>query len=396
VASLSFDAALEFARDLIRIPSPPGGEGAVAARVCAELEKLGFDEVRVDAVGNVLGTVRGTGSAPPVMLSCHLDIVDAGDVASWEHAPFAADVADGYLHGRGAMDIKGPLALQTYVAAQFLTERPPGDVLVGHTVFEERGGWGMAHMLAESGVKPGAVIIGEATNGDINIGHRGRAELLVEVRGAAAHASAPERAKNPLDLLPAVLHALQAFSATLGTDAVLGRATAVATAVQTFPESRNVIPERAVITVDWRVLPDTNAVSAQRDLSEFLRAHVTVPAGYSVNVSFARTAFTAYTGVASEREMFTPGFLMSPDHRVVRAAVRAVGAATYATPAVKPWTFATDGGHACGVHGIPCIGYAPGEERYAHTNRERLNLEDARRAYAAYPGLVRAVVDAIR
>jgi acetylornithine deacetylase/succinyl-diaminopimelate desuccinylase-like protein len=68
-----------------------------------------------------------------------------------------------------------------------------------------------------------------------------------------------------------------------------------------------------------------------------------------------------------------------------------VGEATGRTPAVRPWTFATDGGYTCGVHGIPTIGYAPGEERYAHTNRERLPLDEASVAFAAYPSLVRAV-----
>ena len=67
--------------------------------------------------------------------------------------------------------------------------------------FEERGGWGMAHLMASGEVHAGAVILGEATAGDVCIGHRGRAELVVEVHGVAAHASAPDRARNPLGAL---------------------------------------------------------------------------------------------------------------------------------------------------------------------------------------------------
>jgi hypothetical protein len=62
---------------------------------------------------------------------------------------------------------------------------------------------------------------------------------------------------------------------------------------------------------------------------------------------------------------------------------------------VRPWTFATDGGWTCGVHGIPTIGFAPGEERYAHTNRERLDLEEARWALERYPEMVVAIQDAL-
>jgi acetylornithine deacetylase/succinyl-diaminopimelate desuccinylase-like protein len=89
--------------------------------------------------------------------------------------------------------------------------------------------------------------------------------------------------------------------------------------------------------------------------------------------------------------MFTPGFVMSPSHPVVQAAARAVQLGLHRSPAVRPWTFATDGGHSCGVHGIPTIGFAPGEERYAHTNRERLELAAARAGYEVYPSVVAAV-----
>src|SRR5690606_22112922 len=233
VPDLSFERVVAFARDLIRIPSPPGGEGDAATRVRAELEALGFDDVWIDDVGNVIGRVRGRGSAPAVVLNSHLDVVDVGDPAEWEHPPFGGEIADGFLHGRGAMDIKGPLAVQTYAAAHFVDERPAGDVIVAHTVPEERGGWGMEHLVTRGEVRPAAVILGEATGGDLCIGHRGRAELLVEISGLAGHASAPERARNALELVPAALEALGQFAAALPSDPVLGRSTLAPTAVET-------------------------------------------------------------------------------------------------------------------------------------------------------------------
>jgi len=75
----------------------------------------------------------------------------------------------------------------------------------------------------------------------------------------------------------------------------------------------------------------------------------------------------------------------------VQMAVNVVTKHTGRTPQLRPWAFATDGGHSCGVHGIPTIGFAPGEERYAHTNRERLELASAEIAYDAYPHLMRAL-----
>ena len=191
----SFENALAFAADLIRIPGLPGQEGDVARRVREEFEALGLEDVRVDAAGNVIGVARGRGDAPAALLNSHLDVVAEGDHAEWEVPPFSGEVRDGFLHGRGAMDIKGPLALQTYVAASMIGQAP-GDVIVAHTVLEERGGLGMKHLLQSREVEPGVVIIGEATQGDVCIGHRGRAEVEVAVSGLAGHASVPARAER--------------------------------------------------------------------------------------------------------------------------------------------------------------------------------------------------------
>ena len=79
---------------------------------------------------------------------------------------------------------------------------------------------------------------------------------------------------------------------------------------------------------------------------------------------------------------------------LVSAAAAAVGRRAGKGPAaVRPWTFATDGGWSAGIFGIPTVGFAPGEERFAHTNRERLDLEEAEWAFARYPDLVLALMD---
>jgi putative selenium metabolism hydrolase len=355
------------------------------------LKSLGFDEVWSDAVGNACGLVRGHGAGPTVMLSSHLDVVDVGDPDSWEFPPYEAAITGGFLHGRGAMDIKGPLALQTYAAAHFLRERPAGDVVVARTVSEERAGRGMRHLLAAGELRPDVVIIGEATAGDICIGHRGRAELIVEATGVAGHASAPERARNPLDLMESILPALRALAATLPADPTLGPSTLAPTAIETLPRSKNVIPDRARISIDWRILPGLTPEAALETVRSFLEPRVPLPEGFGLEVHFATDRQRTYTGETQERRLFTHGFLMDPDHPVVAAAARTITDTTGLEPRLRPWTFATDGGQTCGLHGIPTIGYAPGEERHAHTNRERLDLGAARTVYQSYPALIRAV-----
>ena len=385
----SFEAALSFAADLIRIPGLPGREAEVARRVHAEMEALGLADVRVDEVGNVIGVARGRGEAPPILLNSHLDVVGEGAHDGWEVPPFSGELRDGWLHGRGAMDIKGPLAIQTHAAAAMIGEAP-GDVIVAHTVLEERGGLGMLHLLESGAVQPAAVVLGEATHGDVCIGHRGRAELEIVLEGLAGHASVPDRARNALDLLGPVLTAVRDLAGDLPSDPVLGPSSLVATMVDVQPETRNVIPDHVVVAVDWRFLPGTTEDGLLRLLGDRVGARVgKPPSGLRWDARVATEPQRTYTGVERDWRLFSPGFLMSPEHPAVQAAAEAVGRRSGPGPAeARPWAFATDGGWSCGVHGIPTVGFAPGEERYAHTNRERLEVAEARWAFERHPLLI--------
>jgi acetylornithine deacetylase/succinyl-diaminopimelate desuccinylase-like protein len=251
----------------------------------------------------------------------------------------------------------------------------------------------MKHLLESGAVRPDAVVIGEATHGDVCVGHRGRGEVEIVIRGEAGHASAPGRAKNALDAAGDVLAAVRRLAESQASDPYLGTATVVPTMVDVLPQSRNVIPDQVVVTLDWRVLPDMDADSMLGDVRGALGATaVNRTDGLTIEVRMASESQSAFTGLTSVRDLFTPGFLMDPEAAVVRAAAEAVGRrGVEGSATIRPWAFATDGGWSCGIHGIPTIGFAPGEERYAHTNRERLDLEEARWAFERHPALLTAL-----
>ena len=393
--SPDFEAAIAFAQDLIRIPGLPGAEGGVARRVLEELRKLRFHDAWTDEAGNVIGVIRGHGGGPSVMLNCHLDSVDPGDPDQWEHHPYQAVLERGFLHGRGSLDIKGPLALQTHAAARFVDERPAGDVIVAHTVLEERGGWGMDHLMSRGEVRPDAIIIGEVTGGDICIGHRGRAEIIVEIHGEAAHASMPDRGLNPLCTLSAVLPALQDYAARLPAHPVLGKSTLVPTSIACSPSSPNVIPDRVTLILDWRTLPDSCTDRFPATLQRYFDQVLNLSGDYRINVRFSTVSQTTYTGLSQERRLLTPSFLLGERHPMVLAAVDAVRSSTGVEPRVRHWEFASDGGHSCGKYGVPTVGFAPGDEGLIHTNRERLDLQEARIAFHAYSRIINAVQSAL-
>jgi succinyl-diaminopimelate desuccinylase len=384
----NFEGAVTFAQDLIRIPSVSGDEESVAERVVEELKRLRFDDVWVDEVGNVIAHVRGRSQAPSVMLCSHLDVVDVGDPTQWEYPPFSGEIANGCLHGRGAIDCKGPLALQLYAAAALINSRPAGDVYLLCTVLEESGSWGMNHFMKHGAFRPAAVILGEATAGDICIGHRGRRELMITIRGKSAHASAPQRGCNPVDFLPSVLDALRRFVESLPMHNVLGHSTLVPTLIETWPGSRNMIPEEVRIITDWRTLSGESNKNTVEDLQIFLRDQLNSRIGDNLMIKEVVETKRMYTGLECTGRISTSSFLMPDSHPLVQAAVQAVRAVTGNTPAARPWTFGTDGGCSCGVYGVPTLGYAPGQEADAHTNHERLRLDAAHTVFEAYPTLI--------
>jgi acetylornithine deacetylase/succinyl-diaminopimelate desuccinylase-like protein len=167
----------------VRTSSPSGAEGAVAELVRAELERLGY-AVEIDAFGNVTGTLDA-GPGPCVLFDAHMDTVGVSDPSAWSFDP-AGELAAGRLYGRGAMDMKGPLAALVHGVAAAGISR--GRVVVSASVAEEMiEGFATAEVARR--VRPDAAVICEASGLRVAVGQRGRAELVVSVRGRPTHSS---------------------------------------------------------------------------------------------------------------------------------------------------------------------------------------------------------------
>ena len=111
---------VRFLQKAIQTPSLPGEEGEMAKLVAQEMTELGFDRVHQDDAGNVIGLLRGQGHVPSIMFNTHLDHVDVGDRSRWPYDPFGGEVQDDRVWGRGAVDIKGPMAAQIYGVARLI------------------------------------------------------------------------------------------------------------------------------------------------------------------------------------------------------------------------------------------------------------------------------------
>lgn len=387
-------ATVEFASRMISVPSMPGYEDKVAAIITKEMKDLEFNEVWVDRAGNVIGKINGSGG-PSVLLNGHMDHVDAGTHSGWPHPPFAAEIVNGELWGRGAVDMKGPVACMIYAATIFkrMGVPPPGDIYVTVAVMEEIGGLGTRHLTTH--LAADAAICGEPSNNTLRRGHRGRVELVVEFKGRSAHASIPHLAVNPH--YGAAMFLQELASLVMAHDKTLGYSTVVPTLYHTDQFSPNVIPETIQLTLDWRNVPTElpdEIINKVEDLLSVCLPKVHQPALIEGRVSVNRNKFTTYTGMVEVFPSIFPSFILPENDLLVQTAHQGLVRALKRDVDVDIWRFATDGGHLMAA-GIPTLGFGPGDDQLAHTNQERISLAQMEEALVGYLALILALVDAL-
>ena len=369
-----------FAQRLIQTPSMPGEEAAIAALIRDELRHLGYDEAWIDPAGNVLGRVYGHDRGlPALVLNTHLDHVDPGDPSLWPAPPFAAEIRGDRLIGRGACDIKGPLAVQVYSPVALLRagERPRRDTVFCGVVQEEVGGAGAIYWAEHLDYPVELVILGEPSANTLALGHRGVVQFWLTFHGRSAHASAPERAANPNYAAAAFLARLESAAAELVAHPVLGPTTVAPTIVQVDTTSGNVTPAWTRLLLDFRTASES--VDSLRAFVDRLAGNSAHSLGYADGL-----APSPLTGSAAP----ITGFYTPPDSPLVGRARAALGRSMGREPELTRYRFATDGRHFA-PHGIPVLGFAPGEEEMAHTAGESIALDQMAEALRAQAQLLR-------
>uniref|UniRef100_A0A831TAL1 M20/M25/M40 family metallo-hydrolase n=2 Tax=Thermorudis TaxID=1649508 RepID=A0A831TAL1_9BACT len=382
------DAMIGFAQRAVQTRSLPGEEEAMARLLRSEMERLGYDEVWVDRVGNVIGLLRGSGGGKSVQFNSHIDHVHEGDPALWPYPPYAGVIEGGVLYGRAASDVKGALAAQVYLGPVLRTAglRPRGDIFITGVVLEELGGFGTATLCQE--LRTDYAVLGEATNLEVRRGHRGR--ILVEVRftGRSVHASAPERGANPHYALARFLRALEELPMRSHPD--LGRSTVAPTLIATDQTSSNVTPGVLTLSLDWRNVSCEEPEDVVARVRELAQASLTP--GVTSEAQAVGRRVRSYTGLEAEMPP-TRGFVLPGEHPLVRAAATTLGEVFQRQVPVGLWQFATDGGHLARA-GIATIGFAPAEERFAHTVNDQVSLHQLRQALLGNAALALALPDA--
>ena len=375
-----------FIREMIAIPSESAGEKLVVARVRAEMERVGFDEVKVDGMGNILGRV-GSGKTV-IAVDGHLDTVGVGDASTWTRDPYQGELKDGVIYGRGASDQEGGIAAAVHGAriAKELGLLEGVQLWVTGTVMEEDcDGLCWQYILREKVLQPDVVVITEPTNLGVYRGHRGRMEIEVRAQGRSAHGSAPERGVNAVYKMAPIIADIEKLNVRLAdtADAFLGKGSCTISAIRSTSPSLCAVADSATIHVDRRLTQGETPESAIKELE----ALASVKAA-GATVSILDYAVPAYTGLTYPTKKFYPTWLLPEEHPAVRAGVAAARQALGREPAVGKWGFSTNGIATAGMFGVPTIGFGPADETWAHTPDDQCPVQDltvAARFYAAFP-----------
>ncbi|MGN1007692.1 MAG: YgeY family selenium metabolism-linked hydrolase [Butyricicoccus sp.] len=415
----------KFLRAMISHPSESCEEKEVALCIKAEMEKLGYDKVEIDGLGNVIGWM-GDGEKI-IAIDSHIDTVGIGNIDNWTQDPYQGYEDDEIIYGRGGSDQEGGMASAVY-GAKIMKDMgliPDGYkiMVVGSVQEEDCDGMCWQYIYNKSKIVPEFVISTEPTDGGIYRGHRGRMEIRVDVKGVSCHGSAPERGDNAIYKMADILQDVRALNENPADDSVeikglvkmldpkynpehyedarfLGRGTCTTSQIFYTSPSRCAVADSCSISIDRRMTAGETWDSCLQEIRDLPNVK---KYGDDVTVSMYMYDRPSWTGEVYETECYFPTWINKENAAHVQALVDAhhalfgekrIGAESAMhlrnRPLIDKWTFSTNCVSIQGRYGIPCVGFGPGAESQAHAPNEitwKQDLVTCAALYAAVPGL---------
>lgn len=361
---------IELCREFVRIPSPSGREGDLAAVVAARMGALGF-QVETDAFGSVLGLRKGARPGPTLILDAHLDTVPVTHAAAWRHDPFGAEIDGGRLWGRGAADTKGSLAAMLCAAAAL--DGLSGTVIVSASVCEEDlTTAALAQVLDRHPAD--LVLVGEPTCLRLGTAQKGRAGLWVEATGRSAHSSRPELGDNAIYKMLEAVSRLRALP--LPSDPELGRGVCELIEIDSEPRpSPGMVPHLCTARLALRLLPGETSETVLE------RTRRALDGLEGVSVRLVDLGQRCHTGLAIAMPEFVPAW-RNQDQALQARLLKALGTTAFAAP------YTTNASSAA-ARGIPTFLLGPGSIDQAHTVDEWIALDQLGAAEEAYATVIR-------
>ena len=383
---------LELLKKLISAKSLSGEEQDAAAVLKEYLSNNGFPVCETDRYGSVIAGVRGEGKGKRLLFDGHIDTVPAENAKDWESDPFVPLIRSGKLYGRGASDMKGADAAFAVAAAQFLREN--GTAFSGELWFagvvQEECFEGVCAKEVASRVRPDLVIIGEASEGNLKLSQRGRAEIVLETFGVPCHSANPEKGVNAALAMCRLINKVLALPVTHDSR-MAGDGILVLTDLHSEPyPGASIVPHYCKATFDRRLLVGETRESVLAPIRAVIEEESRLDPTLNAKVSYPTGSAVCSTGetVTAER-FFAPWWFPAGDTVLaVQAEMKKRGY----DPQFSGYSFCTNGSYYAGEAGIPTFGFGPSRENLAHTVNEYIALSDLFAAVDCYLAALYAIL----
>ncbi len=374
-------ACIEFLRDLVALPSPSRGERLACERVIREMEGLGFDEVVLDDMGNVLGRI---GNGPrTIAFDAHIDTVGISRPALWRFDPFKGHTLGGTLFGRGASDQKGGLATLVHGVAQIKQLGLPQDLTLWVTATvngEDCVGLAWQYLIKEYGLNPEVVVIAMPSHLGICRGQRGRLEIEISTEGISTHASHPNRGANAIVAMAPIIEAIPRMHDGLRLDHdMLGHGSAAVTGISADSPSFAAIPDGCTLRIDRRLTIGETAQSALEEVKSLPEVQ-----GSGAEVRLLDYAEPSWRGFQYPTQKIFPAWETPEESRAFQATQVTARGVLGREPRLHRSAFSSHGCVTAGLFNIPTIGFGPANEKDSHTVNDQISLAQLQPAMAFY------------
>lgn len=369
---------------LIQIRSYSGEEKEVVQFIVSKMKEFNFDEAYHDSFGNAIGKI---GNGPiKIMYDAHIDTVKVTETENWARPPFAGEIENGKIYGRGAVDEKPAMA--GYLIAGKILKKLYGDdfpftlYVVGSAYEEDADGYPLYHIIKNEGIKPDYVLLGEPTNLKIYSGQRGRMELKITTTGKSAHGAHNQRGINAIYKMIPIVADIEKLDKKLKPKQPLGKGSITVSNITSKAPSMCSVSDLCQIHIDRRMTVGENKTSVIKELKEIIKKHKN-----DAKISIPTVDGECWTGLKFSTEAYYPTWYYDEKHPYVEIAMK-TSKAVIGKAIGGVWSFSTNGVATAGMFGIPTIGFAPGKEELAHSSKEEIVLEDlvkATKFYSLFP-----------
>lgn len=367
---------IEFIQNSIKIRSFSDQEEKYAMYIKSVMENLAYDNVYIDEIGNIVG-ILGEGDFC-IHFDGHMDTVEVNDEKSWTHAPFEGIIDEGYIWGRGTVDMKAGLGSMIYAAAYAKkTGKLKGKkLIVTASICEEYCDGVNLKFFYESLEKlPDLCIIGEPSDNKIALGHNGKAQMIIKTLGKSAHGSTPQCGINAVYEMADIVKRIEELSDNLLAKGD-GYGTIVLSNISSVSASLNAIPSECQIYLDRRIGIKESINDVKREIDKILEGKKAVWQIGTLNRK-------SWTNKKIEYEPLHDSWKIDKENKYVQAFAKAYYAEQGTSPEYMFWQFSTNAVTPVSM-GITTIGFGPGDYKLAHMVNEKISIEQIVAAYHVY------------